>query len=116
MPSDLYLLPILELPLEQSNDSPNLPAILINSIPKSGTYLLEAACAKMGAHALHLHLSSWFSHDYREIPADQMHHNPSQLVSPTPAGAIAHLLRAGDLVVGHIDDHSQRDEFIKTGG
>ena len=115
MPSDLYLLPILELPFEQSNDSPNLPAILINSIPKSGTYFLEAACTEMGVRALRLHLSSQFSHNYREISAEEMHHNPNQLVVPSPAGAIAHLLCAGEQVVGHIDDHSQLDEFIKAG-
>jgi hypothetical protein len=112
--SGLYLLPVLEL-TAQGEAAPGLPPVLINSIPKSGTYFLEAACAGLGARALRLHLFAQTCHDYRGVPDELMHRDPRDLSIAVPAGAVAHLLRPGGLVVGHVDDNAQLDECAKAG-
>ena len=49
------------------------------------------------------------------MPEEEMHRDPRGLVLPAPAGAIAHLLRPGEMVVGHVDDHAQLDEAARAG-
>lgn len=109
----LYLLPLLSLPPTSGNHS--LPPIFVNSIPKSGTYFLEAALSKLGAVPLRLHLASSFCHDYRGISEDEMHRHPDHHILPVPAGAIAHLMRSGDLAVGHVDNPVQLNEMSQAG-
>lgn len=108
-----YLLPVLTLGAPPAAAA--LPRLLINTIPKSGTYFLEAALAKLGAQALRLHLAPQECHDYRKVSEDEMHRDPRGLALPAPAGAIAHLLRPGEMVVGHVDDHVQLDEAARAG-
>ena len=104
----LYLLPVIELPPVQP-DPQAAAALLINTIPKSGTYLLEAAAVQAGLHRTRLHLFAHLCDDYRSVPDAEMHAAPEQHRRAVPAAAVAHMLQPGEVVVGHIDDHAQLD-------
>lgn len=109
----LYLLPLLSL--GRGAGKKNLPPVFVNSIPKSGTYFLEAAFARLGAVPLRLHLGSSSCHDYRGVPENEMHRQPDDHFLPVPAGAIAALMRPGDVAVGHVEDHAQLDAISEAG-
>jgi len=111
--SDLHLLPLLTL--APALDRVALRPLIINSIPKSGTYFAEAAAVLLGAVPLRLHLFAHFCHDYRGVPEDEMHRTPDARVIGAPAGAVAALMRPGDVVVGHIDDPARLDEVAGAG-
>lgn len=109
----LYLLPLLSLGWGAGKK--NLPPVFVNSIPKSGTYFLEAAFARLGAVPLRLHFGSSSCHDYRGVPENEMHRQPDDHFLPVPAGAIAALMRPGDVAVGHVEDHVQLDAISEAG-
>jgi hypothetical protein len=109
----LYLLPVLAL--DSPGGNPSLPPVIINSIPKSGTYFVEAAFSCLGAHPLRLHLCPQECHDYRAVPEPDMHRDVRGLTLSAPAGAVAWLMRPGDVAVGHVDDHAQLDEAVSAG-
>lgn len=111
--NELYLLPVLHLeePLKISTQ----PPLVINSIPKSGTYFIEAALAKLGMCSLNLHISSDFLHDYRGVDQADMHRKPAALAVNVPAAALAEILCVGEMVVGHIDEHIQLDKIGRLG-
>lgn len=111
--SELYLLPVLRL--DAVPPTSTLPPLLINSIPKSGTYFVEAAMARLRMRPLRLHLSSHFLHDYRGLSETEMHQHPELCAVNAPASAVAALLRPGDVVVGHIEDHSQLNAVKDAG-
>ena len=73
----LYLLPVLEM--ARSAPRPEAgPALLINTIPKSGTYLLEAAAAQAGWSRTRLHLPAHFLDDFRGVADTDMHAAPER--------------------------------------
>ncbi|MDD2705608.1 MAG: hypothetical protein PHU07_09800 [Acidocella sp.] len=109
----LYLMPVVTLDQPAGNTS--LKPLLVNSIPKSGTYFLEAAMAWLGARPLRLHLAPFFCHDYRGVAEENLHRSPDGFAVPAPTGGVAHLMRPGDLAVGHVDDHGQLDEAVRAG-
>ncbi len=111
--AELYLLPVLRL--DAAPKTSTLAPLLINSIPKSGTYFVEAAMARLGMQPLRLHLYPHLLHDYRGIAEAEMHRRPELRAVNAPAGAVAELLRPGDLVVGHIEDHRQLDAVKNAG-
>ncbi len=111
--AELYLLPVLRL--DAAPKTSTLPPLLINSIPKSGTYFVEAAMARLGMRPLRLHLSQHFLHDYRGIAEAEMHRQPELRAVNAPAGAVAALLQPGDVVVGHIEDHGQLNAVKNAG-
>ncbi|MDE2342154.1 MAG: sulfotransferase domain-containing protein [Betaproteobacteria bacterium] len=111
--TELYLLPVLRL--NAVPETSTLPPLLINSIPKSGTYFVEAAMARLGMQPLRLHLSSHLLHDYRGIAEADMHRQPEARAVNAPAGAVATLLRPGSVVVGHLEDHGQLNAVKDAG-
>ncbi len=110
----LYLLPVLELPAVEPDPQAAF-ALLVNTIPKSGTYLLEAAAVHAGLHRTRLHLTAHFCDDYRGLPDAEMHAAPEQHRRAVPAAAVAQILQPGEVVVGHIDDHAQLDGAAPAG-
>jgi hypothetical protein len=112
--SRFYLLPVLER--DEPVQVPGFGApVMINSIPKSGTYLMEAVLAHAGGVPFRVHLSAHSCDDYRHVPEAQMHRHPARHKVPAPAGAVAHLLRPGDVAVGHVADGAELDEFVRSG-
>ncbi len=110
----LYLLPVLEMaplpPLPGAS-----PALLINTIPKSGTYLLEAAAAQAGWSRTRLHLTAHFLDDFRGVADTEMHAAPERHRLAVQAGTVAQILLPGEVAVGHIDDHAQLDAVSEAG-
>jgi len=108
-----YLLSALQLAPPAQPGS--LAPLLVNSIPKSGTYYLEAAINRLGATRLRVHLGQNDCHDYRGLPDDAMHVRPSDQYLPIPAAAIAQIIQPNELAVGHIDDHDSLDACAAAG-
>ena len=97
-----YLEPALQLGPQQTliND---LPAVLVNTLAKSGTYLIAEALVAAGYRSLDLHLSSDFLHDNRGVDMNNIHWNPSERAVTCSASAVASIVGPGEFVVGHID-------------
>ncbi len=110
----LYLLPVIELPAVPPNPQA-ATALLINTVPKSGTYLLEAAAVHAGLHRTRLHLFAHLCDDYRSVPDAEMHTAPERHRRTVPAAAVAHILQPGEVAVGHIDDDAQLDGVAQAG-
>jgi hypothetical protein len=102
----LYLLPELELE-DRPAAPPGLPAVVVNTIPKSGTYFMEAALATLGFRPTRLHLAAKSCHGNRGIADADIHIAPQNRQINVPAGAIALIMQRGDLAVGHIDDPAE---------
>lgn len=98
----LFLAPVITL--NQFNSRLEYPPILINSIPKSGTYFLERALIEIGYNSHRLHLSGYnIVDDYRGISDEEMHVDPEKVRIYLPVYLITSLLKNGELVVGHIE-------------
>jgi hypothetical protein len=112
--SRFYLLPVLErdetVPVHGFG-----PPVMINSIPKSGTYFLEAVLRHLGGVPFRVHLLSHICDDYRDTPESEMHRNPPMHRVAVPGGAVAHLLRPGDVAVGHVLEAAELDEISRAG-
>ncbi len=81
-----------------------LPKVLLNTIPKAGTYLVAEALSLSGYSPVRLHLADSFFHDNREVPDSQIHWEPDKRRVDIPADVISHILSDGEFVVGHIGD------------
>lgn len=97
-----YLEPVLQLGPQQA-PSKDLPAVVINTLAKSGTYLVAEALIASGYTSLDLHLSSDFVHDNRGVDMDDIHWNPPERAVTCSASALASIVGPGEFVVGHID-------------
>jgi hypothetical protein len=106
-------MPLISLTTPTGNSA--LRPVLVNSVPKSGTYFLEAALIRLGAMPLRLHLGEHQLHDNRGAQETEIHWQPAQREVPAPAPAVAHLLRPGDVVVGHLADAAALDEVMRAG-
>lgn len=100
----LVLVPLLSTGLTVTH--PDRRGVLINSIPKAGTYFLEAAFVAAGWTATHLHLAPGHVDDYRGLAPDQMHREPEQVRTLLPTRMFGHLLAPGSVTVAHIPGDS----------
>lgn len=98
-----YLEPVLTLDAPPQ-DMPELPPVLVNTLPKSGTYMMAQALKDVGYAQVDLHLSARFLHDNRGIAPEDIHWQPQQRSVAVPARAAAALLRPGEFMVAHIDE------------
>lgn len=99
-----YLEPVLSLSPACLSDQPaDMPPVLINTLPKSGTYMVAQALRDIGYDQVDLHLSTNFLHDNRGIPQEEIHWSPNDRARPIPARAAVALLRPGEFMVSHID-------------
>ena len=110
----LALVPVLRL--DRSEHSSGFPPVLLNSIPKSGTYLGEALLAQLGWRSTRLQL---WSHnvidDYRDIPDKDMHVGVEKFRVNCDCECLSSILSAGDLIVGHVDDRNDVAKFRSKG-
>jgi hypothetical protein len=103
----LYLIPAISLPAAavaaEANSAAAWPPLLLNTVPKSGTYFLEAALRDVGFASLRLHLAGENSvHDFRGLSDDQIHVDPWNQLLELPLNLVTRLLDRGELVVGHV--------------
>lgn len=97
-----YLEPVLHLgPLQEKMS--DKPAVVVNTLAKSGTYLVAEALTASGYKPLDLHLSSDFLHDNRGVDINVIHWNPPERSITCSASALASIVGPGEFVVGHID-------------
>lgn len=97
-----YLEPVLRLePLQAKNS--DKPAVVVNTLAKSGTYLVAEALISEGYRPLDLHLSSNFLHDNRGVGMNEIHWNPTERAVTCSASAVTSIIGPGEFVVGHID-------------
>lgn len=109
------LIPVLTL-LSQRVGLAKTPAVFVNTIPKSGTYLLERALREVGSQSLRLHLSSHFYDDNRQLADErEFHTRPIDRRVPCPAQHVAMLMQEGEHVVGHIDSVKTMKAVIASG-
>jgi hypothetical protein len=101
-----YLEPVLTL-APPPTTRVDLPPVMLNTLPKSGTYMVAQALQDVGYTPVDLHLSSQFLHDNRGIPPEEIHWSPDERALPIPARAAASLLRPGEFMVGHIDSSEE---------
>lgn len=103
----LYLMPAISLPAARVTDA-NIPAagwpsLLVNTVPKSGTYFLEAALRDVGFAPLRVHLVRHdVVFDFRGLSDDQIHVDPWHQLLELPLNLVTRLLDRGELVVGHV--------------
>ncbi|MCM2291808.1 sulfotransferase domain-containing protein [Allorhizobium sp. BGMRC 0089] len=110
----LYLVPALTL--EKPAGAPDLPPVFINSIPKSGTYFLEAAFARIGYKPTRLHLGGQDTvDDYRNMADAEIHVAPEMSRLNLPVTMVTALMQRGQIMVGHIE-HAHVIEEMKRQG
>lgn len=107
--TNLYLSPLLFL--GQSLSTQFHGGFLVNTIPKAGTYFLEAALSAMGSKSVRLHLSGEdIVDDFRQLKDEEIHVNPERVRLFCPNHLIASLLK-GRTAVGHIQYPHILDQF-----
>lgn len=108
-----YLLPLVSL--DPPAPSQRNARIILNTVPKSGTYLMEAALQRLGYRNLGLHVFSEGVHDNRGVPPSEIHFDPDSRFIPCPARVMAELMAPGEFVVGHIDSPSELNAIREAG-
>lgn len=101
-----FLLPTLVLG-EPTGPLLDYPPILVNSIPKAGTYLVSGVLRSMGGASIGLHLGSHTYDDNRGIGDREMHRAPQSRRHAMAASTVLALLARGEYAVGHIEDGGQ---------
>ena len=99
--ADHYLTRVFGLGAPKSS---NLPKVLVNTIPKAGTYLLAEALTLSGYSSLRLHLADSFFHNNQEVSGSEIHWDPDPRKVNIPADVITQIMTGGEYVVGHIGD------------
>jgi hypothetical protein len=91
------------------------PAVVINSIPKSGTYFLAAALAAAGFPTSGLHLSGRRGvHDYRSLAHSDWHRTPHRQFLDLPV-EIVPLIAQGAVTPAHIE-HGDAIGWMRRNG
>ena len=103
--SGLYMVPLVTL--DPPREAFGSARLMINTIPKSGTYLLDMVLTAIGYHGLGLHLIPGECHDNRGVPAELIHRDPFSRRIFAPAGAVALVMAAGEYALGHVGDERQ---------
>lgn len=110
----LYLCEVLSLPPgdRDGSASPLRPPVLINSVPKAGTYFLQSAFQELGYRPTDLHLGNTMLHDSRGLPRDSsIHRTPRAREVHLAMALLPPFLPAGSVTVGHIDDPGVLADF-----
>ncbi|BAQ18241.1 hypothetical protein GL4_2807 [Methyloceanibacter caenitepidi] len=76
--------------------------ILLNSIPKAGTYLFARLLACLGATNVDVHLFSDSYQDFRGIDLEDLVSHPVQFRVPVPFERSSVLVKGGQFAVGHV--------------
>lgn len=109
----LYLLPLITL--AESPCKSFSPGFLVNTIPKAGTYFLEAALSTVGSKPVRLHLSGEnLVDDNRLLNDDEIHVSPEKVRLQCSNKLIASLLN-GRTAVGHIEKRHVIEDIRSQG-
>ena len=108
----LALLPLITLP---GVEVPRLPPLVVNSVPKAGTYFLEAAAQAAGWVPTRIHLGSDYVIDFREMSDSAMHRADTQAHINAEAALVASSLLPGQLAVGHVGGQARIDTIRSAG-
>jgi len=76
--------------------------VFVNSIPKSGTYLLATILEELGLEFTHWHVFETFYDDYTDAPLDVARAHPERFRIRQPVGRTISRLRPGQFAVGHL--------------
>jgi hypothetical protein len=101
----LYMVPLLTL--DPPQEAAGGARLLINTIPKSGTYLLDLILSEIGYRGIGLHLIPNECHDNRGVPPEMIHRDPFSRRIFCPASAVARVLAPREYAVGHVNDEDQ---------
>lgn len=113
----LYLRELLSLQsLAALPSDPARPPLLINTVPKSGTYWLRQAFLHLGSQPTCLHLGNSLVHDQRGLPDDErIHREPWLRRTSLPLSLLGPALPAGSVSVGHVHDRREIEELARQG-
>ena len=103
--SRLYLLPVLTLPPRAR--SRWTQRIIVNTVPKAGTYFIEHILTAIGYGRLEMHLSADALHDNSGQAAAEIHWAPDNRRVRCPARAFAAAMLPGEFAVGHIESSDE---------
>ena len=98
----LCLMPVIST--KEISGTSTLPALIVNTMPKSGTYFLEAALTRVGWFPTRIHMFSHAQDDYRGLSDGDIHRRPEHSRINCPAECFASSIASGLLAMGHIDD------------
>lgn len=91
------------------------PPVLVNTIPKSGTYFVEAALNQVGCPSLRLHLGGNDAvDDYRGMADQEIHIDPEAVRLYCPLPLVTSILKS-EHVVGHIHNQDIIDNIRAQG-
>jgi hypothetical protein len=100
-----YLTPVVELAAEAERSG--APKIIVNTVPKSGTYFCGRICEWMGFRPVRLHLSAQAFIDNRGLRAREIHRDTQSRGVSCPASAVAAVMADGEYAVAHIEAPDQ---------
>jgi hypothetical protein len=90
--------------------------VIVNSIPKSGTYLFALLLEKLGVVNTRIHILDTHYHDFRGVPLSDVVRAPTDFNVFVPVTQSVHLVREGQFAVGHIgylpENASALDGFV----
>lgn len=89
--------------------------VFVNTLPKSGTYLVARALEYIGFTNTGLHVADDFLHDNRGIPEAEIHWEPQTREVAVPARAVARIMRRGEFAVGHLEMPDQMSQVSRAG-
>lgn len=108
--------PVSMVSLLRNDAGGDLPPIVVNSIPKSGTYFLTAAMAAAGFPDSGLHLAGCdLVDDNRALDIEQVHRAPLTVRLPVRAD-LAASIAPGKTSAAHISDPTVIDLIRNDGG
>jgi hypothetical protein len=87
--------------------------ILVNTIPKSGTYLLAAILERFGVVNTNVHLSSEVFWDFRQADLEDIIRAPNQFRVPAPLNMTEGLVQEGQFAVGHVEHSAANEAALK---
>ncbi|MCH4143471.1 sulfotransferase domain-containing protein [Acetobacter peroxydans] len=106
----LYLVPVIAT---SDFDTVSAPKIFVNSIPKSGTYFVEAALTQAGCPSHRLHVSGYdIVDDYRGLPDQDIHKFPDRCRLTCPLEYLSATISGGHFV-GHVEIESVIENISK---
>ena len=108
-----FLLPVLALP--KSPPSRWTQRIIVNTVPKAGTYLIDHALESIGFNKLEFHVGSEILHDNRGVDMDKVHWDPDARLILCPARSFAAIMGPGEFAVGHIGSLEELKSIRESG-
>ena len=88
--------------------------VFVNSIPKSGTYLLAAILEELGLDSTHWHVFETFYDDYTDVPLEIARVHPERFRIREPVERTANRLRPGQFAVGHLPYNDRTRQALRN--